>query len=166
MRVVTCNAPAVDHLCGGCSDYFVVKGCEERGTSGMTATALGTVTSRNPIARNCGSLYKVPLTLPARLWEASPTNPINYCMDAVNAMPDQRALSNILWAPSLGTLPDLLSLLVFTLRAVRDATKSHSARPAPLWKTVASKHRPLWARKMFGQPDVPIPDWLCGRPHV
>ena len=131
----------------------------------MTAIALGTVTSQNPIARNCGSLYKVPLTLPARLWEASPTNPINYCVHAVGAMPYHRTVDNMLWAPSLGTLPDLLSLL-FSLRAVRCATKSHSARPAPLWKTVASEWCSLWARKMFGQPGVPMPVWPFVRPQL
>ena len=162
---MACNAPAVDHLCGWCMDYFVVKGCGKRGACGLTAFALGTVTSKNPIARNCGSLYKVPLTLPACLWEASPTNPINYCMDAVNAMPNQSTPSNILWAPSLDALPNLLSLL-FSVRAVRDAIKSHSARPAPLWKTVASRHCPLWARKMCRQPGVPIPGWLCGRARL
>ena len=113
MQGVACIASAVDHLCGLCLDYFVVRGFGERGTSSLTAIALGTVTSKNPIARNCGCMYKIPPTLPARLWEASPTNPLNYCMTAVDAMPDQRALSDILWAPSL--VPCLVCCLFFFL---------------------------------------------------
>ena len=151
MHRVWCKAPSVDHLCGRCLGYFVVKGCGERGATDTIAFARGTVTSKNPIARNCGTMYKNPLTLPARLWEASPTNPINYCMNAVNAMPDQSTVSNILWAPSVGTLLRLLNLF-FSLRAVQNATVSREV-------TVASRHCPLWARKMFGQPGEPLPDW-------
>ena len=155
MQRVWCKAPSVDHLCGRCMDYFVVKGCGERGATDTIAFALDTVTSKNPIARNCGTMYKNPLTLPACLWEASPTNPINYCMNAVNAMPDQSTVSNILWAPSVGTLLRL-PIRLFSVRAVRNATVSHEI-------TVASRHCPLWARKMSGQPDEPSPGWHCGR---
>ena len=102
MCVLVLASPVV-HLCRRCSDYFVVMGFGLPGADGKIANALNTVTCKNPIAGNCVCMYKVPMTLPAHLLEVSPTNPLNYCMTALDKKPvGGRAFHHtrgvILWA--------------------------------------------------------------------